>query len=126
MQAIHDLIARAQELQSDTDRLMALHAPDTVIVNIAGRRVMGRDAFASAMTQALASPLASVRTTVEVLDIRFATADVAIVSCVKTVHDERDPDEGAEPLPSTGALTYVVAREDDGWRIALAQTTPVL
>ena len=29
-------------------------------------------------------------------------------------------------LPSTGALTYVTTRSHGGWRIALAQTTPIL
>jgi hypothetical protein len=43
-----------------------------VIVNLAGRRVLGRDAFAEAMAGALASPLSGVQTSVEVVDIRSA------------------------------------------------------
>lgn len=28
-------------------------------------------------------------------------------------------------LPTTGSLTFTAVREPDGWKIALAQTTPV-
>jgi uncharacterized protein (TIGR02246 family) len=102
---------------------MELHTEDAIIVNIAGRRVLGREVFRAAMEGALQSPLAQVTTTVDVEDIRFVRDDVAIVSCVKHVHDARE--DAQVELPSAGALTYVMAREPDGWRIALAQTTPI-
>ena len=122
--AIRAVVAEAQARQNDVDGLMQLHTPDAVIVNLAGRRVLGRAAFAEAMAGALASPLADVRTTVEVVDVRGAAPDVAVVSCVKTVHDERR--DAAAALPAVGAMTYVMSKAGDGWRIALAQTTPVL
>jgi uncharacterized protein (TIGR02246 family) len=122
--ALRALVARADAAQSDPDALPALHTPDAVVVNIAGRRVLGRDAFAAAMAAGLATPMRQVRTVVEVADIRPITPDVALVSCVKTVHDERaDADRTA--LPSTGTMSYVAVRTADGWRIALAHTTPV-
>lgn len=124
--AIRALVALAQESQSDPEALMALHTADTAIVNLAGRRVLGRETFANAMADALASPLGDVLTTVEIVDIRLATPEVAIVSCAKTVHDRRSGVDAATALPSTGALTYVTVRGPDGWRIALAQTTPIL
>lgn len=124
-QGINDLVSRAQEAQRDPETLLAMHAPDVVIVNLAGRRVLGREAFAAAMAGALASPLHDVRTTVEIVDIRLATPDVAIVSCIKTVIDDR-PADLVTPLPSTGALTYVLTRSTGHWRIAAAQTTPIL
>lgn len=65
------------------------------------------------------------RTAVEVIEVRPITADVALVSCVKTVHDER-PEADRTALPGAGALSYVVVRTDAGWRISLAQTTTVL
>lgn len=120
-QPIHDLVGQAERHQNDVDDLLALHTPDAIIVNIAGRRVIGRDAFGHAMRQALGSSLAQVRTRIEVEDIQWVTPDVAIVSCVKHVYDER---EDAGGLPAEGALTYVVRRSGDEWRIALAQTTP--
>lgn len=121
--AIREVVAQAQAHQNDVEPLLRLHTPDAVIVNLAGRRVLGRDAFAEAMAGALASPLADVRTTIEVLDVRAAAPDVAVVSCVKTVHDGRA--DATTALPSVGSLTYVMAKVDGDWRIALAQTTPI-
>ena len=121
--SIQALIRTAQEAQNDVEALLALHTPDTVIVNIAGRRVLGRDQLRAAMSAALASPLADVRTTVDVLDVRLATPDAAVVSCVKTVHDGRSQDQPA--LPARGAMTYLLVRDGDGWLVAAAQTTPV-
>ncbi|MBA9002242.1 MULTISPECIES: SgcJ/EcaC family oxidoreductase [Thermomonospora] len=123
-EAIRRLVAEAEARQSDPDRFLPLHTPETVVVNFAGRRVLGGDALEQAMRQALRSPLAKVITRNEITDIRFVRPDVAIVSCVKHVFDERDGD--APALPATaGNLTYVVVRDQDDWRIALAQTTPI-
>ncbi|MDQ3630441.1 MAG: SgcJ/EcaC family oxidoreductase [Actinomycetota bacterium] len=124
--AIRALVALAQESQSDPEALMALHTAGTAVVNLAGRRVLDRETYAKAMADALASPLSDVLTTAEIVDIRLATPDVAIVSATKTVHDGRSGVDGSTLLPSTGALTYVTVRSADGWRIALAQTTPIL
>ncbi|WP_017595506.1 SgcJ/EcaC family oxidoreductase [Nocardiopsis potens] len=122
---IRELVARSQEAQTDPGALPALHTDGAVVVNIAGRRLFGREAFASAMAEALASPLKDVRTTLEVEDIRFATPDTAVVSLVKTVHDERPEARGASGFPAKGAMSYVLTRDGGDWRIALAQTTPI-
>ncbi|NEE00400.1 SgcJ/EcaC family oxidoreductase [Phytoactinopolyspora halotolerans] len=126
--AIRTLIAEAEKYQNDTERFIALHSESAIIVNIAGRRVLGKDAIHHAMTEALASPLAQVLTHIEIEDIRLVTPDVAIVSATKHVSDERDADTRARPgasVPSAGSLGYVVVNEADGWRIASAQTTPI-
>jgi hypothetical protein len=47
------------------------------------------------------------------------------VSLTKTIHDERSEAEGPDELPTVGAMSYVLVREGEDWRIALAQTTPV-
>ncbi|MEQ7011187.1 SgcJ/EcaC family oxidoreductase [Actinopolymorpha sp. B17G11] len=122
-QAIRELVERADEAQSDTSVLPGLHTSEAVIVNIAGRRLFGRDAFSAAMSAALGSALKDVRTSVEVVDIRGLNPDVALVSCVKTVHDNR-PDAEAD-VPASGALTYTVVKTPAGWQVALAQTTPI-
>ncbi|WP_052809728.1 SgcJ/EcaC family oxidoreductase [Streptomonospora alba] len=125
-QAIRKVVARAQESQSNPEALLALHTPEAVIVNLAGRRVLGREAFGEAMAAALASPLSDVLTTLEVVDVRLVTPDAAVVSCTKTVHDGRGDGDAQAVLPSQGALTYVMRKDDGSWRIALAQTTPTL
>ena len=119
---IRQLVERLQTTQSDVDPFLALHTPDTIIVNFGGRRVLGGDDLRRAMEAGLASPLAQVTTTAEIDDIRFARPDVAIVSCTKHVSDQRDV---TETFATEGRLTYVVVEEDGEWRVALAQTTPV-
>ena len=126
VQAIRSLVRQASDAQSDPDVLIPLHTPDAVVVNFFGRRILGRDAFDEAMRAALSSSLSDVMTSVEIIDIRPVTSSVVLVSCVKTTHDQRDSADGAELPASTGALTYVVTQADDGWQIALAQTTPIL
>jgi len=123
---LEQLVVTVQEHQSDVEPFLALHSPDTVIVNFAGRRVLGADDLRSAMNTALASPLADVTTTFEVHDIRYLRPDVALISCTKHVHDGRvDRGDGGD-LATRGALSYVSVRDDRGdWRIALAHTTPI-
>jgi len=123
--AIRSVIEQAEASQFDLEPFIALHTPETVIVNFVGRRVLGRDALARAMGQAMASPLARVRTTTEIHDIRFVEPTVAIVSCTKRVFDERGATSD-DTLARQGSLTYVVVEQDGRWRIALAQTTPVV
>jgi uncharacterized protein (TIGR02246 family) len=124
-EAIRSLIEQAEASQFSLEPFIALHTPDTVIVNFVGRRVLGRDALERAMGAALASPLARVRTTTEIQDIRFVEPTVAIVSCTKHVFDERDGAGEHSPLARQGSLTYVVVEQEGRWRIALAQTTPI-
>ncbi|GAB2959175.1 hypothetical protein GCM10027280_54860 [Micromonospora polyrhachis] len=127
--AIRQVVADAEKYQNDPEPFLALHTAETIIVNIAGRRVLGRDALRAAMTAALASPLAQVRTRQEIVDVRFPAPGVALVSCTKHVSDDRDAvvkDASGAGLPKSGSLTYILVEEADAWRIALAQTTPIM
>ncbi|QGG95639.1 YybH family protein [Actinomarinicola tropica] len=117
------LVDQLNEQQFDVEEFLALHTDDVIIVNFGGRRVTGKDALREAMSAALGSSLAKVTTTVEVHDVHFVRPDVALVNATKYVSDERDGDEA---FASTGSSTYVVTRDErSGWRVALAQTTPV-
>ena len=122
---IRQIVDAAVEHQSDVDPFLALHSDDIVLVNLAGRRVIGKTALGAAMTEGLKSRLANVKTHNEIVDITFVDADVAIVSCLKRITDEnRDAQEGS--IPTEASLTYVVTRRGARWLIALAQTTPIL
>jgi uncharacterized protein (TIGR02246 family) len=123
VEEISDLVTAAVRHQSDPEPFLELHTDDAIIVNIAGRRVLGRADLAAAMRSAMASPLADVTTTVDIDDIRFLRPDVALVSCTKHVNDARS--EPGDELPPAGAMSYIVINSGDGWRIALAQTTPM-
>ncbi|MRH88050.1 SgcJ/EcaC family oxidoreductase [Nocardia sp. SYP-A9097] len=121
--AIRDLVSLADRSQSDSAVLPDLHTDETAIVNFYGRRLLGREAFEAALSTALGNGLGQIRTSVEIVDIRALTSDAVLVSCIKTVYDRRP---GAETAPSsTGALTYVTIRTANGWKIGLAQTTPI-
>lgn len=125
LQEIREFIEAATDAQNDPDALLTLHLSGAVIVNIAGRRILGRADLDAAMRQALSSPLRDVRTTVELVDLRRIAPDVVLASCTKTVHDNRPVTERHErAVPTTGAMTYLLVNTDAGWRIALAQTTP--
>jgi uncharacterized protein (TIGR02246 family) len=122
---IHQLVADAQKYQFDVAELMNLHDDDVVIVNMAGRRLFGKQAFEEAMMQALASPLQHVPTATVIDRMRFVTPDCAIVSCTKTVYDHRPADEQSALPGRVGVMTYVLVRQGGGWVIASAQTTPL-
>lgn len=123
--AIRDLVRQAHEAQADARKLPILHAEGVVIVNVVGRRLLGRSSFEEAMTHALASPLQDVTTTVRIIDIRLVAPDTAIVSCIKSIHDGRSASETTDIPSSTGALTYVLIRTGNSWQIAVSQTTPI-
>jgi uncharacterized protein (TIGR02246 family) len=124
--AIRQVVEDAVAHQSDVDEFLALHTDDLVLVNLAGRRVLGKAALREAMTAALATPLADVITSNEILDITHIRPGVAVVSCIKRVTDNNDPEARFDGLPASASLTYLMTEDDQGWRIALAQTTPIL
>jgi uncharacterized protein (TIGR02246 family) len=124
LEAISALVDEAAIVQSDTEGFMRLLTDDVVIVNIAGRRVIGKEAMREAMSAALQTRLANVITRNELLDITFVRRDVAVVSVIKHVSDENE--DASEEVPRRGSMTLVVAKEGEEWRIALAQTTPIV
>ena len=74
------------------------------------------------MTEALRTPLANVLTRNEMVDIRFIRPDVAVVSGIKHISGEG----GGPAAPgSRAAFSFVLAREDGAWRIAVAHNTLV-
>jgi len=124
---IRAVVAAAENFQSDADGFTQLLTEDVSLVNFGGRRVLGRDDLHQAMTQALKTPFAHVYTRNELVDVRFLRPDVALVSCIKHVSDEREPTakDSNAPLSERGSLTFVLVKEESNWLIALAQTTPI-
>jgi uncharacterized protein (TIGR02246 family) len=127
LRLIQEVVVRAQSHQNDLEPFLDLHTEEAVVVNVAGRRVLGRGALREAMAEALGGSLAQILTEVEVVDVRFVTPESALVSCVKHILDRRGPGtpSTSRPLPTTGSLSYLMVLRDGSWRIALAQTTPV-
>jgi uncharacterized protein (TIGR02246 family) len=125
--AIRAVVADADSLQSDAEGFAQLLTEDVALVNFGGRRVLGKDDVRQAMTEALKTPLADVYTKNEVVDVRFLRPDVALVSSVKQIFDERDTSakDANAPLSQQGSMTFVLVKERHNWLIALAQTTPI-
>ena len=123
IRSIWKVVADTETFQNDLEQFTALLAEDVVIVNIAGRRVVGKAALYNAMKAALETPLAKVFTTTNVEDIRFLSRDVALVSCIKHISDQRS--ERTARLSEKGSLTFALVRQQDTWLVASAQTTPI-
>ena len=125
--AIRALVATMDANQDDVDGFTGLLTEDVALVNLVGRRVFGREAMHRAMSEAMQTPKADVRTRNEVVDVRFPRPGIAVVSCIKHISDERDvaaknPDAS---WSGRGSLTLILVEEQGDWRIALAQTTPI-
>ncbi|MEV1131882.1 SgcJ/EcaC family oxidoreductase [Agromyces sp. NPDC049794] len=124
---VRSVVEAAELHQSDTEQFVELHTPDTAVINLSGRRVSGRAELAAAMNAALTTPLADVHTRSKIEEVRFLTPNVAIVRCLKHILDERVPEDRHDmAFPTRARLTYVLVEERGAWRIASAQTTPIL
>jgi uncharacterized protein (TIGR02246 family) len=115
VEAIERVVRDAEELQSDVAGFTGLLTDEVSLVNFTGIRLRGRDQVEQAMATALRTPLKDVLTTNELLDVTFLRPDVALASLIKHVNDGR-----------CGAATFVLVKDEGTWRIALAQTTPVV
>ncbi|TDE26372.1 SgcJ/EcaC family oxidoreductase [Nonomuraea mesophila] len=115
IEAIEQVVRDAEDLQSDVAGFTGLLTEEATLVNFTGIRLRGRDQVRQVMAKALRTPLKDVLTKNELLDVTFLRPDVALANLVKHVNDGR-----------TGALTFVLVKDDGTWRIALAQTTPVV
>lgn len=115
IEAIEQVVRDAEELQNDVAGFTGLLTEEVALVNFTGIRLRGRDQVKEVMAKALSTPLKDVLTKNELLDVTFLRPDVALAHLIKHVNDGR-----------TGALTFVLVKDDDTWRIALAQTTPVV
>src|SRR5688572_32275164 len=83
---IRQFVESLQATQSDVEPFLALHTPDTIIVNFGGRRVLGSGDLRRAMEAALASPLAEVTTTADRKSTRLNSSHSQIsyaVFCLK-------------------------------------------
>ncbi|GAA3425848.1 SgcJ/EcaC family oxidoreductase [Streptosporangium sandarakinum] len=115
IEAIEQVVRAAEELQSDVTGFTGLLTEEVTLVNFTGTRLRGREQVKKVMAEALRTPLKDVLTKNELLDVTFLRPDVALAGLIKHVNDDR-----------TGALTFVLVKDGGTWRIALAQTTPVV
>lgn len=123
---IRQVVADADRFQNDAGAFSGLLAPDVVLVNVAGTRLMGRESVRRTMEAALRTPLAGVVTRNVVEDITFLRPDVAVVSGVKIVFARAgDTLDDAVTESFRARLTMVLTKQGDEWRIAVVQNTPI-
>jgi uncharacterized protein (TIGR02246 family) len=107
--------------QQDYEGFSRLFTRDSVIVNIKGVRIFGRNEFYKFMKAAMKSFLADITVANEVVDITFLRSDVAVISAVQHIVKKVNHEE--ENLK--GSATFVMVKEQGKWSIALGQNTVV-
>lgn len=115
--AIEQVVARLEHAQRHelVDEFVDLFRADAIWTTGHGRLLTGRDEIAAFTRQVLPGATAGATATYRVRDVLFIRPDVAAVTVVQRSSD------GAE-----GSPLYVMSREEDGWRLAACQNTPVV
>lgn len=104
----------------DADAFVESYEPDAT-ATLPGSHLPDREAIRAAMTQVFAGPLKGSRGFSDVEQVRFLTDDVAVVHSIGAIA----PAGYSEPVPATAYReTWVLARREDGWRVAAYQTSP--
>jgi uncharacterized protein (TIGR02246 family) len=105
---------------ADAEAMAGALAPDGVVVGFDGSQMLGRDEAA----RELGGIFADHETATYVVKVRSAKplgADAALLHAVAGMV----PPGGSEIMPDRNVIQTVVAkRDDDGWLVALFQTTP--
>ncbi|ONI89865.1 hypothetical protein ALI144C_04020 [Actinosynnema sp. ALI-1.44] len=123
MEDVKQVVRDSDRHQDNPDGFADLLADDANLVNIAGRRLRGREVIRATYRKAMATPLGQVRTRIEIHDAWLVLPDTAVVVATKHVSDERDGTN--VPLPEQGAVTFVLTKQNGTWLIASIQTTPI-
>lgn len=123
---VRAVVAALDAASEDVDATCALLTEAATVVNVAGRRVEGREALRVAMTEALSTDLAHVSTTLQIDSIVFPSETVAIVRATKRITDSRAGAAPSQPLPSAGILTITLVHAAGDWQVAAMQTTPLV
>ncbi len=122
-QLIEQVVADAEQFQSDPEKFSQLLTSDVVLINVAGIRLVGRDEVYQRMQSAMKTALADIITKNEVGHITFLRPDVALMSGTKRIFAR-----SGDVLTETGqaCLTLILVKNQDRWFIASIQNTPIL
>src|SRR5690606_28630403 len=108
--------------RGDAFSYAALFAADCDYVAFDGTRLSGRAANAKHHEQLFDSVLYGSRLTLAGVTVRFITSDLALMHADASVSM---PWESADAPRRRSLHTYVVVRNDDGWRIAAFQAVRI-
>ena len=119
-QKIKQVIADAERFQNDPEQFTDLFTRNAVVINVQGKRFMGRDELYNFMKKATRTFLGELILKNEVINITFISPNVAVVSAVQHIIRRSGDFMGEE---AKGSLTMVLVPEEDKWLIAVAQNT---
>jgi uncharacterized protein (TIGR02246 family) len=123
--AIERVVARLEHAQQHelVDEFVDLFRVDAIWTTGHGRLLNGRDEIAAFTRQVLPGATAGSTTTYRIREVLFVRPDVAAVKVV-----QQPVTLDGEPIPGAGlgSPLYVMAREEDGWKLVACQNTAVL
>ncbi len=93
-------------------------------INPFGGRTRGRDAVLKELNEVHATFLKGVSDTIDDMDVRFATSDVAVVTVTSRMSIFTTPD-GVKRENERHIRTFVVVKRKSQWLIMQDQNTPV-
>ena len=100
-------------------------AEDWNHISPSGGRCRGREATLKEVREVHKSFLKGTTDTIEKMDVRFASSDVAVGSVVSVMSPFTSPD-GVTHGTERHIRTFVVVKRDDGWRIIQDQNTTIV
>ena len=108
----------------DAEAVGELFMRDAVFVNIAGRRMIGRDGIVDGHRWALAGPLKGSTVVLEDLVAVVIRDDLAIVHVTADRAPGPDAPIGGLP-PGRSVLVFTLVGAESGWHAAAATNTPI-
>lgn len=119
--AIHELLAR-QIMgwdAGDPEAYASVFTPDADYVTFLGSRYKGREAIATSYAPLFTKLLRGSRLNTEITQLRFLTADVALIQANAAV----TKGVRRRNRRNTRVNTSIAVRTDDGWLLAASQNT---
>jgi uncharacterized protein (TIGR02246 family) len=100
-------------------------AEDWNHINPSGGRASGREATLKEVREVHKSFLKGTTDTIEKLDVRFASPDVAVGTVVSVMSPFTSPD-GVKHGTERHIRTFIVVKHGDGWKIMQDQNTTIV
>lgn len=135
IEAIKQVVATVQHATQHelVDEFVDLFRADAIWTTGGGKRLFGRDEISAFTHQVLPGGMKGLTITMDVTHVLFIRADVAAVKVrqVYTANQEAEAEAlgfAGQPNESEGEGTplFVMAKEDDRWRLVACQNTGVL
>ena len=123
--AIEQVVATVQHATQNelVEEFLSLFRADAIWTTGGGKRLFGRDEISAFTHEVLPGGMKGLTLTMEVVHVLFIRGDVAAVK-VRQLYERPD----GQPSEDVGEFTpmFVLAKEDEQWRLVACQNTGVL